>query len=69
MKSHELAKIMLSAPDGEITCSVDISTSDSDADRRCFGTFTEVNSLPTEQGFKGFGGSSVELLFDGHINH
>jgi len=61
MKSHKLAKILLSAPDGEIECSVDISTGEHDADARVFGCFTEVNSLPTD---KGFGSNIAMLLFD-----
>jgi len=64
MRSHELAKAMLEAPDGKVICSVDISTCEEDADARCFGEFDEINSLPSEVGF---GSDEVQLLFSGHI--
>ena len=65
MRSHELAKILLEHDDGDVTCSVDISTCDADADRRVFGDFVEINSLPTDEGF---GSSEVVLLFVGNLN-
>ncbi len=65
MRSHALAKILLENDDCEITCSVDISTCDADADRRVFGDLVEINSLPTNEGF---GSSEVVLLFVGSIS-
>lgn len=64
VRSHELAKIMLAAPDGKVVCSVDISTSEKDANARCFGEFEEINSLPSGVGF---GSDEVQLLFCGSI--
>lgn len=49
----------------EIICSVDISTGDHDANARCFGTFDEINSLPSDTGF---GSREIQLLFSGSLN-
>ncbi len=49
----------------ELTCSVDISSDDNDSDRRCFGEFTGVNSLPSDNGF---GSNEIQLLFDGSLS-
>lgn len=65
MRSHELAKRLLEAPDGDVCCSVDISTCEEDSSRRCFGEFTEINSLPTDTGY---GSTEVMLLFEGSLN-
>ena len=66
MRSHELAKELLEAPDGEIVCSVDISTCEGNAEDRCFGeNFEGINSLPTDEGF---GSDEVVLLFSGNTN-
>jgi len=64
MKSHDLARALLGALDGEIVCSVDISTEE-EPTRRCFGEFDEINSLPTDEGF---GSTEVQLLFSGSLN-
>ena len=64
MRSHDLARELLKAPDGEIRCSVDISTGEHDADDRCFGEFADINSLPSSNGF---GSNYVDLNFDGEI--
>ena len=64
MRSHEMAKILLEAPDGKVVCSVDISTGEDDANARCFGEFEEINSLPSDVGF---GSNEVQLLFSGSI--
>ena len=66
LRSHELAKAMLAAPDGKVVCSVDISTNEESADHRCFGDFEEINSLPSEEGF---GSEEVQLLFSGCLNY
>ncbi|WP_415912548.1 Lar family restriction alleviation protein [Neptuniibacter sp. QD37_11] len=47
------------------TCSVDVSTGEDDADARCFGTFTEINNLPSDTGF---GSRDIELIFHGSLN-
>lgn len=65
MRSHELAKILLENNDCDVSCSVDISTCDADADLRVFGDLVEINSLPTNDGF---GSSEVVLLFVGSTN-
>jgi len=66
MRSHELAKELLEAPDGKVVCSVDISTGQDDAGDRCFGeAFEGINSLPTDIGF---GSDEVVLLFSGNTN-
>lgn len=66
MRSHELAKKMLEAPDGKIVCSVDISTCEDNAEDRCFGEeFEGINSMPTDAGF---GSDEVVLLFRGNTN-
>ena len=66
MRSHELARAMLDAPDGEVICSVDISTEQDDSNARCFGAFFEgVNYLPSDVGF---GSDEVSLLFSGTTN-
>ena len=49
----------------DIVCSVDISTGERDASARCFGTFEEINSLPSD---KGFGSREIQLLFTGSLN-
>ena len=49
----------------KIICSVDISTGEHDADARCFGTFDEINSLPSDAGF---GSREIQLLFSGSLD-
>ena len=63
--SHDIAAQMLLAQDGQIECSVDISTCDDDSGRRALGDFSCVNSFP---GSDGFGSRSVEMLFCGSLN-
>lgn len=49
-----------------VTCSVDISTDESDSDARCFGEFTGINSLPSSLGF---GSREIQMLFEGSLNN
>ena len=65
MRSHDLAKFLLEREDGEVNCSVDISTGEDDSDRRCTGELIEVGHTPTNDGF---GMSDVMLLFFGSVN-
>jgi hypothetical protein len=66
MRSHDLAKFLLEREDGEVECSVDISTCEEDSDRRCFGELVEVGHTPTGEGF---GSNEVMLLFVGCLNN
>ena len=43
MKSHELARTLLSKPNLNVICSIDISTSEEDYDSRVFGTLFDVS--------------------------
>lgn len=45
----------------KIVCSVDVSTCDEDADERVFGTYTEINSIPSDVGA---GSNELQLLFE-----
>jgi hypothetical protein len=45
MKSHELAKLLLSIEDRPIGCSVDMSTCDEDSGNRVFGDLIELNDI------------------------
>lgn len=64
MRSHELAKALLAAPDGHVECSVDISTCEQDANLRCFGDLVGINGLPDDIGF---GSDIAMLLFEGSV--
>lgn len=57
--SHELARLMLSAEDKPVTCSVDISTCEEDSTRRVFGEYIEINDLNAPE---------ITLLCIGAIN-
>jgi hypothetical protein len=59
MRSHELARLLLSVEDREVECSVDISTCDEDSGRRAFGDLLEINDLQSDP---------LTLLFEGSLN-
>ena len=61
MKSHELANLLLTAPDVEVLCRVDVSTCEDDAGDRVFGSFTGINALPTDDGL---GRDEIVLMFE-----
>lgn len=58
MKSHEIARLLLSLPNRVVKCSVNVSKDDSDYDRRVFGDMSGYNELPNE----------IVLLFEGELN-
>ena len=58
MKSHEIARLLLSLPNRVVKCSVNVSKDDSDYDRRVFGDMNGYNELPNE----------IVLLFEGELN-
>ena len=45
MRSHELARVLLSVSDRKIVASVDMSTCDEDASIRVFGEFCGINDI------------------------
>lgn len=65
MKSHELAKALLTAPDCEVGCILNVTSEVNEDDQRFFGTLEEINHLPSNTGF---GLNDAVLMFHGTID-